>query len=196
VTVEAEDHRRLMVEAIERDRAGQERLFAGDAEGAASAFAAASDLYRRSWEVAPPASYGRLVGMLKSAVLAGGGAEEAAYVRSALGEEGAGSPPAAYAQALAALIAGDDEGAQTWAGRMRSGGDAFARTADAIEALARADATAYAAALEEIVRDFEQRGEHLTGVAVADTALMLQQLADRRGIAGQVHSPVLPGAGR
>jgi hypothetical protein len=79
---------------------------------------------------------------------------------------------------------------------MRSGGDAFARTADAIEALARADATAYAAALEEIVRDFEQRGEHLTGVAVADTALMLQQLADRRGIAGQVHSPVLPGAGR
>jgi hypothetical protein len=38
-----------------------------------AAFAEAADLYRRSWEDAPPASNDRLVGMLKSAVLARGG---------------------------------------------------------------------------------------------------------------------------
>jgi hypothetical protein len=190
--MEVEDHRQLMVAAIARDRDGQEKLFTGDAEGAASAFAKASDLYRRSWEAAPPASYGRLVGMLKSAVLAGGGADEAAYGRSALGHEGGGSPPAAYAQALAALIAGDDEAARRWGDSMRAGGDAFARTAEAIGALARGDRERYAAAVAEIVRDFERRTDHLTGVAVADTALMLQALAVRRGIVIELDSPVLP----
>jgi hypothetical protein len=190
--VSAADHRELMSAAIERDGAAQRALFEGDAEGSREAFARASELYRRSWEAAPPASYGRLVGMLKSGVLSGAGEEQAVYALTALGDEGEGSPAAAYAHALAALVSRDDPDAVRWSDRMRSGSEAFGRTADAIAALAVGDREAYAAALAAIVRDFEQRSEHLTGIPIADTALMLERLAAHRGIAADLQSPVLP----
>ena len=88
-----------------------------------------------------------------------------------------------------------DEDALVGAQRMSAGGDAFARTGEAIAALARHDAARFEAALEEIVRDFEQRAEHLTGVPIADTALMLAELARRRGVAVAIESPVLPALG-
>ena len=75
---------------------------------------------------------------------------------------------------------------------MRGGSEAFDRTADAIAALALGDRQRYATALERIVRDFEQRAEHLTGVAIADTAVALQQLAGSRGMVIELASPVLP----
>jgi hypothetical protein len=75
---------------------------------------------------------------------------------------------------------------------MREGSDAFGRTAAAIEALADGDAAAYTAALREIVADFESRSEHLTGVPIADTALMLELLAEDRGITGGIQSALLP----
>ncbi len=183
-----------MTAAVERDGEGQQALLAGDRDGARSAFAAAADLYRQSWVHAPATAYGRLVGMLKSAVLAGGGVPEARYVRAALGERDPASSTASYAQALAALILGpgEDEDAAVWAGRMSGGTDAFGRTAEAISALAVHDAGRYAAALAAIVGDFEQRTEHLTGVAIADTALVLSELGARRGMATAIESPVLP----
>lgn len=185
-------HQELLTEAIDRDGAGQRALFAGDAESARAAFREAADLYRRSWEEAPPRSYGRLVGVLKSAVLAGDGDGEAAYARHALAGEAQDSPTAAYAQALAALIDGDDGAAAEASERMRGGSDAFDRTAEAIAALAARDRPRYTVALERIVRDFEQRVDHLTGVAVADTALMLERLAARRALASDLRSEVLP----
>jgi hypothetical protein len=187
-------HQQLLSEAIDHDGAGQRALFRGDRETAEREFTEASELYRQSWEEAPPGSYGRLVGMLKAAVLAGGGERQASYVASALSVEGEGvlSPTASYARALAALITGDDEAARRASEQMRGGSDAFDRTADAIAALAAADRERYGAALMQIVRDFERRAEHLTGVAVADTALMLQRLATRRGVPVEVSSPVLP----
>ena len=188
------DHRELMVAAIERDGAGQRALLDGDGEAARREFADAAELYRRSWEAAPPASYGRLVGMLKSAVLAGGGEDEARFARAELPDD-ADSPPAAYAHALAALIARDDAAARRWSGTMRAGSEAFDRTAEAIDALAAGDSERFSAALGEIVRDFEQRSEHLTGVPIADTAVMLQELAARRGTTAAVQSPVLPARG-
>lgn len=182
-----------MTEAVKRDGEAQQALLAGDHDGARAAFADAAELYRESWEVAPPSAYGRLVGMLKSAVLAGAGAvSEARYVQAALAEADAESVTASYARALAALILGDDRDAALWAGRMGAGGDAFARTGEAIGALAVGDSGRFADALRAIVRDFEARTEHLTGVAIADTALMLSQLAARRGMAVAMQSPVLP----
>ena len=179
--------------AVERDGEGQRALLEGDRRAARDAFAAASELYRQSWEAAPPASYGRLVGMLKAAVLAGSGEAQADYVRTALANEQDSSPTASYARAVAALINGDDAEARKCAEGMRAGSGAFARTADAIAALADHDDDAYARAAGTIVADFEARDRHLTGVAVADTALMLEQLAARRGIAAAVESPLLPG---
>ena len=189
-----ERHRELMGGAIERDGAAQRLLLAGDVDGASAAFAQASDLYRQSWEVAPPASYGRLVGMLKSAVLAHRGEEQQAaeYARAALEDAGDDSATAAYALAIAALIVGDDDGALRYAAQMRAGSDAFVRTADAVAAIAAGDRSAYAEEIGAIVRDFETRSNHLTGVPIADTALMLERLAARRGLSGSVESPLLP----
>jgi hypothetical protein len=185
-------HQELMTAAVERDGDAQRALLAGDRAGARAAFAAAADLYRQSWEVAPASAYGRLVGMLKSSVLAGAGTTEARYVLAALPDADPESSTASYARALAALIVGEDEDARVWAARMGAGTDAFGRTAEAIAALADRDGGRYSAALEVIVRDFEQRTEHLTGVAIADTALMLEALAARRDMAAAMASPVLP----
>ncbi|MBV8219187.1 MAG: hypothetical protein JO325_12045 [Solirubrobacterales bacterium] len=193
-------HQALLTAAIEREGEAQRRLLAGDLNIARAEFAAAADLYRQSWELAHARAFGRLVGMLKAAVLAGGGGVEAEYARAALGDRDPESPTASYAQALAALILGEDGDARLWAGRMGAAGgaggsagtEAFGRTGEAVAAIASRDGDMYAVALAAIVHDFEQRSEHLTGVAIADTALMLEALAARRGIAGAIESPVLP----
>ena len=186
-----EVHRRLQAEAVELEGRGQRHLLAGEAEAARAAFAAAAERYRSSWEAAPPGGYGRLIGMVKAALVAGGGEAEATYAREAVGAEG-GSAPASYVVAVAALVERDDAAAGRAAAAMAVGGPAFERTAAALDALARADGPAYREALEAVVRDFEGRDAHLTGVPVADTALMLERLAERRGLAARPASPVTP----
>ena len=185
-----------MAAAIERDAEGQRALLAGDREAARAALRSAADLYRRSWDEAPPRSYGRLVGMLKSSILADEAASGADYVRKALAsdENASGSPTASYARALAALVAGDDDDARRWSAAMATGSDAFERTSRTIAALAQRDERAYGAALREIVLDFEQRQGHLTGVAIADTAVMLERLAADRGMTSGMRSALLPAA--
>ena len=181
-----------MAEAISLEGQAQQAALGGRWAESREAFRRAARRYRASWEVAPPGSYGRLVGMLKAAILAGGGGEEAVYVRNALGDAGAHSPTAAYAQAIAALVSGDDRAAARWSGHMGAGSDPFARAAAAIAALARRDEQSYRSAVGAIVEDFAARTDHLTGVAIADTALMLEQLAEPRGLRAGVQSRVLP----
>jgi hypothetical protein len=177
-------------EAIAGEAVGHRALLAGDDEAARRALTSAAAAYRASWELAPPGSYGRLIGALKAAVLAGDADAMAAYVREQV--PAATSPPAAYALAIAALVAGDDAQAAETARTMREGSDPFVRAADAIAGLSAGDAPAYAAAVRAIVADFEGRDAHLTGVPIADTALMLERLAAPRGIAAAPASALLP----
>jgi hypothetical protein len=178
-----ERHRELMREAIACEGEGHRAALDGDARRAADAYARAAERYRASWEAAPPTAFGRLIGLLKAAVLAGGDAwETAAYVRAQLGEPAEPSAAAAYALAIAALVAGDDDEAPRWTAAMRGASEPFARAADAIDAIAARDEPATRVALEAIVQDFERRPEHLTGVPFADTAAMLDVLARRRGL--------------
>ena len=182
-----------MLEAVAREGDGHRAALRGDAVGARVAYARAIESYRASWEAAPPEAYGRVIGMLKASVLAGAGEQDAAYARAAISDEAAASSPAAaYARAIAALATGDDEGAARHATVMRGGSDAFRRAAAAIEALATGDAAGYREAITAIVRDFEGRDEHLTGVAFADTAAMLETLAAPRGLDAAVASGLLP----
>jgi hypothetical protein len=184
-------HLDVLRDAMATEGEAQRALLAGDSEAARAGLREASRLYRASWELAPPGSYGRLIGMLKAAAIAGDAQAEAAYVREQIAEPGA-SRPAHYALAIAALVEGDDDRAATAAAGMREGSPAFVRAAEAIAALAARDAQAYAEALREIVADFEGREEHVTGVPIADTALMLERLADARGLAARPSSPLLP----
>ncbi len=187
------EHQRLLDEALAVEAEGHRALLAGEAEAGRQALAEAAARYRASWEAAPPTAYGRLVGMVKDAVLAGDAREATRRVREALGDD-AESPTAAWALAIAALTDGDDELARRAAERMRAGGEAFARTADAVAALADADPDVYAHAVLGIVSDFEGRRAHLTGVPIADTALLLESLAEARGLAVHPSTPVLPPA--
>jgi hypothetical protein len=181
-------------DALASEAIGHRALLAGDEAAARPALTEAVAGYRASWELAPPASYGRLIGALKAAVLAGDAAATAAYAREQI--PAATSPPSAYALAIAALVVGDDAQAAQLARMMREGSDPFVRAADAIAALSGGDAPAYAAAVRAIVADFEGRDAHLTGVPIADTALMLERLARPRGIAATPASQLLPPSAR
>ncbi len=182
-----------MLRALEIEADGHRALLAGDRLTGARLMLQASRLYRDSWELAPPHSYGRLIGMLKAAIIAGEGREAASFVRAAIGEH-ADSAPAHYALASAALALQEDSAALEEAAGMSGGSPAFRRAAEAICALAERDRAGYVAALEAILADFASREEHLTGVRIADTALMLEMLAEERGIAARLSSPLLPAA--
>jgi hypothetical protein len=190
--VSGPEHQARLDAALAREGEAHRAALAGDWGTARRAFASAEAEYRASWEAAGPGAYGRLVGMVKTAVLAGGGSGAAAYARGALEGADAGSPAAAYALALAALVQGDDATAEAAARRMRTGSDAFARTADALAALATGDEDVYASALQAIVDDFAARDAHLTGVPVADTAMVLEELAAARALRQGLRSPLLP----
>jgi hypothetical protein len=189
--VNDEEHRALQAAAVEADAGAQRRLLAGDSASAEPFLRESERLYRASWESAPPGGYGRLVGMLKAAILQGDAEAAAGYTRAALAGDAA-SPTAAYALALACLAEGNDAGAGAAAGVMATGGEAFERTAWALAALARRDERAYAAALQAVIADFEARDLHLTGVPFADTALVLERLAEPRGLSQRPSSALLP----
>jgi hypothetical protein len=187
------EHRDLMLAAIKAEGEAHAALLAGDTEAATAGYARAVESYRASWALAPPKSYGRLVGLLKAAVL-GGTAEAAAdEVQAELEDDpdAAGSPVASYVLAVAALIKGDDDAVAPLAEVMEPRGGAFERTAAAMRALANQDGEAYAAAAAAITDDFEAREEHLTGVAIADTAIMLELIARERGLAAELDSPLM-----
>ncbi len=60
-------------------------------------------------------------------------------------------------------------------------------------AIAAGDAAGYERAIRALVADFEARSEFLEDTPVADTVLALQALADERGLAVELASPLLPG---
>ena len=184
-------HADLLAEAVAADGEAFQALFAGRIADAHACLEAAATLYRASWEAAPPRSFGRLVAYLKSAVLAGEPEDAAGYVRDTLGA-GCDSPTSCYALAVAALIDDDDDTAARAAAAMTEGDEPFARAAEALAALAARDRERYGGAVRAIVADFEAREEHLTGVAVADTAMLMEALAERRGMPERPVSELLP----
>jgi len=190
------EHRDLMLAAVAAEKEAHEALLAGEPEMARAAYRLAVARYRASWALAPPRSYGRLVGLLKAAVLAGAARPAADEVRAALdGDNDAdGSPVASYVLAVAALALDDNDAVAAHADVMDGAGEAFQRTARALRALAAGDTDEYGEALAAIEADFAARSEDLTGVRIADTAVMLELLADERGLKAQLASPLMPAA--
>jgi hypothetical protein len=161
-------------------------LLAGD--DARRALAEARDEYLASHAETGPGSWGRLLGALKMAILAGDGAEAIAHQGVAEARDG-DSPASAYVRALGQVTLGQVPEVEP----MLVAGDSFARAGRALAALGAGDQPGYAAALDEIVADFEARDHHLSGVAIADTALVLERLAEPRGMAVRPAGPLMPG---
>ena len=174
--------------------AGLALLMAGRADEAADWFDRAARRYRESYEHAPPGSWGRLIGAIKARLLAADwqGAEEEA--RWALGEGApeAESPIGRYAGALALLTLERYDDARAVADSLRDRDDFPPDVADALATLAAEDVLGYTYAVESVLESFENRDEYLEEMPVADTVIVLQSLAARRGIAAELESTLLP----
>jgi hypothetical protein len=64
--------------------------------------------------------------------------------------------------------------------------------ADALAFVAAEDVVGYAEAIEAVLESFETRDTYLEDMPVADTVLVLQALAARRGMVVELESELLP----
>ncbi len=174
--------------------AGLALLMDGRAEPAAQWFARAAERYRESFADAPPGSWGRPIGAVKARILAGewAGAEGDARWTLETGAAEAESPIGRYAACLALLVLGRDAEARPLASSLRERPDFPPAVADALATIAAEDRLGYINAIEDVLESFETRDEYLEDLPVADTVLVLQALAERRDVAAELESPLLP----
>ena len=182
--------------AMAASGAGLARLMQGRGAEAAGWFARSAERYRESFEHAPPGSWGRLIGAVKARILAGDweGAHTDARWALEQGPAKSDSPIGRYAAVLAALALDDDETAARLTPALQSGPEsAFPRpVARALAALARHDGNAYAKAVARVLESFETRDAYLEDIPVADTVIVLEALAERRGLGAGLRSELLP----
>ena len=175
--------------------AGLACLMQGRRDEAAEWFARAAESYRRSIDGAPAGSWGRPIGALKALLLAGdaAGAEDAARWTLELGAAQTDSPIGRYAAALALATLGRWHEVRVHADAIRTRDDFPAPVGDALATLAAEDVLGYVEAVEAVLESFETRDEYLEDIPVADTVLVLQELAGRREMRAELSSPLLPG---
>ena len=173
--------------------AGLAHLMLGDTDAAREWLRRAAERYRESYDGAPAGSWGRPIGAIKARLLAGDDAADDARWALSLGAAEAESPIGRYAAALASLVLGEDEQARVHADSIRTRDDFPAEVGDALAYIAAGtDRVGYVNAVERVLESFETRTEYLEDVPVADTVLVLQALARRRGMAAELESPLLP----
>jgi hypothetical protein len=191
----AEDERSIVRRGNAAYAAGLALLMAHDDE-AGQWLSRAAERWRASWDVgAGVDSWGRPVGALKASLLArdDAAAEELALWTLGLRAATAESPIGRYAATLALLVLERWADARLIAESLQARHDFPADVADALAFVSAHDPVAYVEAVESVVRSFETRSEFLEDVPVADTALVLDRLAARRGIAHSLPaSPTLP----
>jgi hypothetical protein len=164
--------------------------------GAAEWLGRAAATWRESWQGGE--SWGRPIGAIKASLLAGDGTAAEEHARWALdaGAERSESPIARYAAALALLVLARWADARHVSDSLRERDDFPRDVADALAYISAHDVVGYAEAIESVVESFETRTEYLEDARVADTALVLDLLARRRGIEIDLpESEVLPVGG-
>jgi hypothetical protein len=186
------DERSLVRKGNAAYAAGLALLMAGD-PAAPEWFRNAAARWRESWSGGE--SWGRPIGALKASLLAHDDAavEELARWTLELGTATAESPIGRYAATLALLALERWVEGRHVAESLR-GVEGFPQdVADALVYISAHDVVGYSEAVDSVVDSFETREEFLEDVQVADTALVLQELARKRGIEYALPaSPVLP----
>ena len=157
-------------------------------------FARAAERYHQSWEQAPPESWGRPIGAIKARILAGdwsGAADDARWALES-GAAASESPIGRYAAALAFGVLGKWDDMRIQADYARTHETVPTEVADALAFIAAEDVVDYVQAVEAVLESFETRDEYLEDMPVADTVIVLQALAARRGMAAELESELLP----
>src|SRR5439155_161261 len=135
------------------------------------------------------------IGILKARILAGdwNGAEADARWTLEQNAVDAPSPIGRYAACLALLVLDRHEEARVLADDLRTHADFPTPVGDALAMIAAQDPIGYIEAVEAVLETFESQDEYLEDLPVADTVMVLQALAARRGIAAELSSELLPG---
>ena len=188
--------KQLVRVAMAAGGAGLARLMQGRSAEAAGWLSRSAKRYRESWVGAPPGSWGRLIGAVKSRILAGdweGAVQDARWALEQRPQD-SDSPIGAYAAVLASLALGEDEQAAALAPALRH--ERFPEAVgDALASLSAHDHDAYASAVARVLESFETREDYLEDIPVADTVIVLETLAARRGLTAGLKSALLPQTG-
>jgi hypothetical protein len=175
--------------------AGLALVMQGRAGAAREWFDRACERYRESWHDAPAGSWGRPIGILKARILAGDweGAERDARWTLEQGAAGAETSIGRYAATLAYAVLSEWEDTRIAAESLRLDESFPSAVADALAFVASPDPVAYVEAVESVLDSFETRDAYLEDLPAADTVLVLQALAVRRGLApAELESELLP----
>ncbi len=151
--------------------------------------------YRESWDDAPPGSWGRPIAILKARILVGDleGAERDAKWTLEQGAGDAESPIGRYAAALAYAVLREWDDLRIAADALRVDEGFPSDVAGALAFIASPDPVAYVEAVESVLESFETRDAYLEDLPAADTVLVLQALAERRGLSpAELESELLP----
>jgi hypothetical protein len=173
--------------------AGLALLMSGRRDEAREWLGLAVERYRESFPDAPAGSWGRPIAAMKARVLAGDwpGAADAARWALDAGAADAESPIGRYSAALALTILEDYGESRVHADAIRTRDDFPRAVGDALAFIAAEDVMGYVEAVEQVLESFEAREDYLEDVPVADTVLVLQALAGRRGMAAPLSSELL-----
>lgn len=172
------DERQLVQLANAAWAAGLCLLMEGDRDGASEWLVRSAARYRESWDAgAPPDAWGRPIAAMKALLIADNACDKLSLAASWTLEAGAAeaeSPIGRYAGTLALLVLGRDDDAAAVAARLA---EPFpADVAAALRALAAGDGDAFAAAVADVRRSYENRDGYLEDIPVPDTALALEAL--------------------
>jgi tetratricopeptide (TPR) repeat protein len=198
-----EEHDRADADSVQRQLtrlgnaaggAGLSLMMLGRRDEAAEWFERAAERYRESFRDAPAGSWGRPIGAMKALILAGEWeqAEDAAGWALEAGAAESDSPIGRYAAALASLVLDRPADAREHADAIRTRDDFPNDVGDALAFLAAQDVAGYQTAVESVLESFETREEYLEDLPIADTVVVLQALAERRGMTAELSSPLLP----
>jgi len=156
-------------------------LMLGDSPAAAEWFSHAADRYRESYPDAPPGNWE-------------GASRDAGWALDE-GAAAAESPIGRYAACLALLVLERWQEARVLADALRTHDGFPPPVGDTLAAIAAEDPLGYVEGVERVLESFETRSDYLEDMPVADTVLVLQALAGRRGLTTELASPLLPAAG-
>ena len=174
--------------------AGLALLMEGRDGEATEWFSLAAERYRESFADAPPESWGRPIGAIKSLLMGGDweGAEAAAEWALEVGAADAESQIGKYAACLALLVLERDREARALADDLRTHDGFPTDVADSLAMISAQDVAGYQLAVESVLDSFESRDEYLEDMPVADTVIVLQTLALQRDMAAELESQLLP----
>ncbi len=175
--------------------AGLALVMQGRTRDAGEWFDRACERYRDSWQDAPPGSWGRPIAILKARILVGDwdGAERDSQWTLDQGAGDAVSPIGRYAAALAHAVLREWDDLRIAADALRVDEGFPFDVAGALAFIASPDPVAYVEAVESVLESFETRDAYLEDLPAADTVLVLQALAERRGLSpAELESELLP----